>query len=222
MITDLSERKIDIDARFTGKEILLYGARVEAGDIIVVIRGPKADYMVRKKEDMGGIWINTRWVEFEDVPQFYRIAASRDLNEIDAEILKQELGIGFDTLRLHGRANSASTEINSFQEALIRKFENENLFNFTVLNLPLLEGTLFRIRTKFPEKTVPGVYTAEIYSFNDGQLQGIQSIPINVDKVGAEAFIYNTAHESPAVYALIAIIIAIAMGWLAGTLFRKV
>ena len=98
----------------------------------------------------------------------------------------------------------------------------ENLYNSQPINLPLLEGTLFRIRINFPEKIVSGTYIAEIYSFDDGELRGIQSIPIAVDKVGLEALIYDTAHNNPALYGFLAILIAVLMGWLAGNLFRKV
>lgn len=222
MITDLSERKIDIHAKFVGKELLLYGARVEAGDIVVVVRGPKDNYVVRKKEDIGGIWINTKSVEFDDVPQFYLVAASRNFDDIEPETLRKELGIGFDTIQLQGVGKSASIELNEFQGALLAKLEEDELLNSEVLTLPLLEGTLFRIRIAFPEKIVSGTYTAEIYSFNDGELRGVQSIPVQVDKVGLEAFIYEAAHESPALYGIAAIILAIAMGWIAATVFRKV
>jgi hypothetical protein len=67
-----------------------------------------------------------------------------------------------------------------------------------------------------------GVYNAEIYSFNEGQLIGMQSIPINVEKVGVEATIYNFAHEHPALYGLFAVLMALGMGWVAGSLFNKV
>lgn len=222
MITDMSERKIDIDAKFTGKELLLYGARVEAGDIVVLVRGPEGNYIVRKKENLGGMWVNTSAVEFKDVPQFYLLAASDNLKNIDAKILKEQLGIGFDTLKFKAETNTASANINEFEKALISKMELEKLYNKDEIRLPLLEGTLFRIRIKFPEKIVNGTYTAEIYSFDDGELRGIQSIPINVDKVGLEALIYKTAHENPALYGLLAVLIAGSMGWLAGNLFKKV
>lgn len=222
MITDLSERKIDINAQFTGKELLLYGARVEAGDIVVVIRGPNDSYIVRKKEDIGGVWINTKSVNFNDVPQFYLVASSRPFSDIDANTIKHNLGIGYDTIELSGTANSASTEINEFQKALFTKLEDNGLLNPETINLPLLEGTLFRIRVPFPEKIVSGTYTAEIYSFNDGELRGMQSIPITVDKVGFEAFVHHAAHKYPALYGIAAILVAISLGWTAASLFRKV
>jgi uncharacterized protein (TIGR02186 family) len=166
--------------------------------------------------------VNTKSVEFEDVPQFYLVASSRNFDDIEPETLRHKLGIGFDTIQLHGTGESASTELNEFQDALLAKLEEQDLLNSEVLTLPLLEGTLFRIRIAFPEKIIPGTYTAEIYSFNDGELRAVQSIPVQVEKVGLEAFIYESAHEQPALYGLAAILLAVIMGWVAATLFRKV
>ena len=221
MITDLSERKIDINANFTGKEILLYGARVEAGQIVVLIRGPVGNFMVRKKERIAGMWVNTGSVKFTDIPQFYRIASSRDLKKLDADTLLNTLQIGMDTKDFKYKAKVDDKEIEGYKQALLDKLEKDDLIDFQVFNLPFLEGTLFRIRVNFPEKVLPGVYNAEIYSFNEGRLVGMQSIPITVQKVGIEATVHNFANDHPALYGLFAIFIAAFMGWLAGTIFKK-
>ena len=222
MITDLSERKIDINANFTGKEILLYGARVEAGQIVIVIRGPVGNFMVRKKERIAGMWVNTGSVKFTEIPQFYRIASSRDLDNLDAKILMDNLQVGMDTKDFKYKSRLDNNEIDGYKKALLEKLEKDELIDFSVFQLPFLEGTLFRIRVNFPEKVLPGIYSAEIYSFNEGRLLGMQSIPIKVEKVGIEATVHNFANERPALYGLFAIFIAAFMGWLAGSLFRKV
>lgn len=221
MITDLSDRNIKINAKFSGKEILLYGARVEAGNIIVVIRGPSANYIVRKKENMNGLWVNTSSVEFKNVPGFYRVASSASFSKINSDILLNKMGIGFDTIDLAGEKSSPSVDIAEFEKALKNRMERDDMFNVEVINLPFLEGTLFRIRINFPAKIGEGIYTAEIYSFDDSQLLGVQSIPIEAKKAGLEAFIYDSAHEYPAVYGLAAIFVAISAGLLAGRLFKK-
>lgn len=222
MITDLSERKIDINASFTGKEILLYGARVEAGQIVVVMRGPVGNFMVRKKERIAGMWINTGSVKFTGIPQFYRIASSRDLDKLDAAILMDNLQVGMDTKDFNYKSRLDNKEIQGYKDALLDKLKKDELIDFEVLNLPFLEGTLFRIRVNFPEKVLPGIYSAEIYSFNEGRLAGMQSIPIKIEKVGIEATVHNFANDRPALYGIFAIFIAGLMGWAAGSLFRKV
>ena len=218
MITDLSERDIKINAKFSGKDILLYGARVEAGDIVVVIRGPARDYLVRKKEDIHGMWINTESVQFKNIPELYQVASSADLKDLGNDQLLQKLGIGFETIDFSAKDKDSG----KFAAALKERMASDKLFDFNVINLPFLEGTLFRLHIIFPAKIHDGVYTAEIYSFNDGVLSGMQSIPIKAERAGLEAFIYDMAHQHKIFYGIGAVIIASLTGVVAGRYFRKV
>jgi len=222
IISDLSERKVDINAGFTGKELLLYGARVEAGQIAIVIRGPEDKFMVRKKERVAGMWINTGSVKFYNVPQFYKISASRPLDKMGNDVLIDKLDISLDKKDFEHKTKLNSAEVKEYKAALLKKMETDNLLDFDVINLPFLEGTLFRFRINFPEKVLPGTYTAEIYAFNEGNLVGMQSIPVIVEKAGIEATIHNFAIDYPAWYGLFAIFFAAAIGWAAGSLFKKV
>src|SRR5271170_5227924 len=74
LVADLSNYRIDIDSGFNGTRIFLFGARSDNGDIVAVIRGPAKDYIVRKKEEVAGIWVNRQRMRFFGVPDFYAIA----------------------------------------------------------------------------------------------------------------------------------------------------
>ena len=50
VFTAISDDKIDISANFKGKNILLFGAKDQAGQIFVVIRGPEKHLQPEKKE----------------------------------------------------------------------------------------------------------------------------------------------------------------------------
>src|SRR5690606_2347544 len=82
LITDISSHLISVTSDFTGTELLLFGA-IEldseevgpgTGDVLVTVRGPERKVVVRRKERVAGIWINTESVEFLKVPSFYAIA----------------------------------------------------------------------------------------------------------------------------------------------------
>ncbi len=60
LVSDISSHRIGITSSFTGTELLLFGALGEAGDVVVVVRGPDQKVTVRRKERVAGIWINTR------------------------------------------------------------------------------------------------------------------------------------------------------------------
>ncbi|NNE84205.1 MAG: hypothetical protein HKN28_09575, partial [Alphaproteobacteria bacterium] len=49
LVADLSENLIAITTGFTGTEVLLFGATEGVGDIIVVVRAPESQVVVRRK-----------------------------------------------------------------------------------------------------------------------------------------------------------------------------
>jgi hypothetical protein len=60
-----------------------------------------------------------------------------------------------------------------------------------------------------------------MYLFRDGRLVTRRTTPLVVRKVGLESQIYEFAHERAPLYGLVAIIVALMAGWLAGAVFRR-
>ncbi|MFZ8952070.1 MAG: TIGR02186 family protein, partial [Alphaproteobacteria bacterium] len=56
--TDLSSHEIEINAGFDGAELLLFGHEGNTEDILVIVKGPEFSTTVRRKERVGGIWVN--------------------------------------------------------------------------------------------------------------------------------------------------------------------
>ena len=218
IIADLSLRTIEIDSSFNGIDMLLFGARNEAGDIVIVVRGPKRDYTVRKKERIGGIWINREHVEFTDTESFYSIASSRPIEDIQNENLLSALGIG--------KKNLISTEDLSenekhFRQALLDFQTQKNLYPTEIGTVSFIGDTLFRSILHFPENITRGTYTAEIYLIRNGELTAMQSTPVLTYKKGFDAYVYDLAYNYPALYGLLAIFLALLAGWIAGIVFKK-
>jgi len=221
VIADLSLRKIEIDSGFTGADVLLFGARNDPGDIVVVVRGPETSYVIRKKERTFGVWVNKKEMLLRDVDGFYVIAASRPLEGIGNDYLLDSLQIGTGAKALLKEV-MLTTEESGFSQAFLRRQQNANLYLPSVQEISMMGDTLFRTVIRFPENIARGIYTAEIYLFSDGQLSGIQSTPIIVSKKGFDAVVYDFAYKYPLIYGIISVAIALFAGWVAGHIFRKV
>lgn len=220
VIADLSLRTIEINSSFTGTEILLFGARNDAGDIVVVIRGPEISYMVRKKERNLGMWVNKDEAVFKNANGFYTVAANRPIDKIQNDNMISVLGIGIENL--HFDIKGKKKEIPEFKQAFIDYKQNKKLFSPIVEEVSFIGDTLFRTIIKFPDNIPRGTYTAEVYLFSDGQLVGMQSTPLSVYKKGFDAVVFDFAYNYPAIYGIIAVLVALAGGWIAGAIFRKV
>jgi uncharacterized protein (TIGR02186 family) len=217
LVADLSQYTIQIDSGFNGTSLLLFGARNETGDIVIVVRGPEKQIAVRKKERVAGIWINTETQRFDNVPMFYSIASSKPFANIPHQDLFVPLHIGFE------QAFNASRDQHyiSFAPALVRHEQNQHLYSQTVQKVSFMGESLFKYVIPFPDNIPRGDYSADVYLFNDGQLSGMQSIPLHVDKSGFDAFIYDLAHLHSALYGFAAVLIALAIGWCGSTLMHR-
>jgi outer membrane receptor protein involved in Fe transport len=58
-------------------------------------------------------------------------------------------------------------------------------------SIKFMGETLFKTVIDFSDTIPSGTYTAEIYLLSDGEVVGMQSTPITVEKSGLDAFVYN-------------------------------
>jgi uncharacterized protein (TIGR02186 family) len=222
LVADVSNYRIDIDSGFNGTRIFLFGARNDIGDVVVVVRGPSKDYIVRKKEKIAGIWVNRERMKFFNVPDFYAIAASKTLADIESNGLFRQLGIGQDKLLVPAGASSSKNNSAEFEDAFLRYQWGRKLYMSKPEKVSFMGETLFKTVVDFPDNIPPGNYTAEIYLLSNNEVVGMQSTPIQVVKSGFDAFLSTYAHEHPTLYGITAIVVALFVGWFTGRLFEKI
>lgn len=224
LVADLSSHLIAITTAFAGSDVLLFGAAEDEGEVVVVVRGPAEDVTVRRKARTAGIWINRDEMMFEDAPRYYAVASTAPIDEIAQEIERARHEIGLDKLRLRPDSDGAARtteEIASFRSALIRNKQRDGLYTRDVGRVAFVGGRLFRTTLHFPANVVPGSYQVQVFQFQDGEVASAQSSVLVVSKVGLEAELFDFAHEQAPLYGMIAVLIAIASGWLAAVAFRK-
>lgn len=221
LVADISIHDIKIDSGFTGTEILLFGAKNEAGDLVVVLRGPEKDFIVRRKEQVFGIWMHREEVRIDDAPVYYALASTRPIDNIRNPRLLNTLQLGTDHL-LHKPINHSEEEQEEFYDAFLRNRKNMRLYPGSDGLITFMGETLFRTVINIPDSIPRGTYTAEAYLISEDQLLGMQVTPLSVTKTGFDAFIFDLAHEHPYFYGAVAILLALFAGWVAGLIFSKV
>ncbi|MHA1523164.1 MAG: TIGR02186 family protein [Alphaproteobacteria bacterium] len=221
LVTDISEHLISITSSFTGKDLLLFGALdAGGGDIVVVVRGPDNDLVVRRKGLIAGIWVNRKAVTYQQVPGYYAVLSSRPLEQIASAAALERLGIGIGNLKFD-TPSSAVRPGGEFQQAVVRLKRAQGLFKANPDGVVFLGDTLFRATVSLPANVPNGVFKAAVYLFRDGQVHAAQTAPLYVNKVGFERLVFNLAQEQPLVYGIVAVLIALFAGWLASVMFRR-
>ena len=221
LTTDLSSHLISITSSFTGTDLLLFGTAEESGDIIVVVRGPIQSVLVRRKGRVAGIWINRESIEFDGVPGYYAVAATRPIQQIASPTLLGRLQIGTENLKLLPQSALPETELLPFREAIVRAKTRQGLYQDFGGRVVFLGQRLFRARISFPALVPVGIYRTEVYLVRDDEVISAQATPLYVKKTGLERTVYDFAHKEPLFYGIAAVLLSITAGWIAAGLFRR-
>ncbi len=221
---DLSSHVVSISAGFAGTELILFGAVEAPGDIIVVVRGPPQRVVVRKKERIAGVWINTESFGFTDVPGFYGVASNRPLFDVASPVVLDLHGIGVDQLQFEpaDTEEDASRDLSgqSF-EALSRIKQRQRLYGNEVGDVTFIGEKLFRTAIRLPANIPIGAYDVKVFLLRDGNVAGIRTTPLVIEKTGIGAAIFDFAHRNSPAYGLVAVLLALVAGWIAEIVFRK-
>ena len=213
IIADLSDYQISIDSSFTGGDLLLFGARNDPGNIVVVVRGPERNVTIRKKSRQAGMWMNTEQATFLNVPYYYALTGTAEVDRLSDSPVYDLLNLGFEKIDLTSPRPLAPHTRDEFAKAFIQSQLDRGLYRDFKEPMTFMGATLFKTLIEFPDTLPRGDYSAEIYLVDNGVLRAAQTLPIEVKKIGSDAFIYDLAHRMPLLYGILAVLIAIVVGW---------
>jgi uncharacterized protein (TIGR02186 family) len=220
---DLSDHVVAITTGFTGTSLVLFGARQEPGEIVIVVRGPSARAVVRRRHHVLGFWLNTEGASFDDVPAFYATISNRPLDEIaSADVLRlHRIGIQYLHPALRDRSDLGARRDADYRAALVRRQERAGRFVEKVGSIDFLGEHLFRTTLAFPSNVPVGLYAVEIFLFRDGALVAGQTVPLTVTEAGVDSNVSQFAQDEALVYGLIAVAATAMAGWLASFPLRN-
>lgn len=221
LVADLSRHFVAITTGFAGTDVLLFGATDGKGDVIIVVRGPSRHEVVRRKGRVAGIWVNDAELVFEDVPSFYGIAASKPLSSLLTDVALRRHGIGINYLNLKPGRQIDAQELVGFRAGFLRNKIRDGLFTMQPGSVTFLGQRLFRTTMYFPANVPTGSYVVQVFLVRDGRVVSAQTTPLSIAKVGIGADVYNFAHNSSALYGILAVVFALLAGLFAGVVFRK-
>lgn len=227
LVSGISQDLIQITSNYTGSDIVVFGAvegQVNADshapkDVVVVVRGPDSDITVRRRDRVAGIWINHDAAKLSGMPAYYFLASTRPLKLIAPPDALVRYGIGLQNLQPDTVHSHHDYE--PFRQAALRHLTQERLYTEMPGGVEFLSNTLFRAHVPVPAGVTRGRYNVEVYLLRAGVVESAQSTPLFIDQTGLERRLFNFAHNQPFSYGLVAVVMAVIMGWISSLLFRR-
>ena len=231
---DVSARNVPVTSSFHGTEIVIFGAvdnsqqpSAESGyyDVLIVVEGVPGRIVVRRKNNVAGLWLNTASATFDVVPSYYAIASTRPIDEITTEEFRASHGVGFQHIRFmpaFGQPQALSTEdLREFQQAIIRLKQKQGLYIQDNFRVAFIGKSLFRATIELPANVTVGPFDTRVYLFHDEKLLSQYSVRLNLEREGLERYLHRFAFGSPTLYGLVTVALAIAAGLVASTVFGR-
>ena len=115
LVSGISQDSIQITSNYTGSDIVVFGAienqQSAAGrDVVVVVRGPDADIVVRRRDRVAGVWINHDSASLNGTLGLLLFSPARGrLADTAGSAVLARYGIGLQNLEQTGTASTAIT-----------------------------------------------------------------------------------------------------------------
>ncbi|PJA60672.1 MAG: hypothetical protein CO163_02465 [Rhodobacterales bacterium CG_4_9_14_3_um_filter_71_31] len=229
VIAALDQNRIAITAGFDGTEIFVYGAiardrlpgpqDADVG-VVVLIAGPSAPVVVRRKQRTLGIWVNRDMEVIDAAPSYYAIATSAAFYDTisHTEDLRRRVSLEH-ALRFVGARSEGETRT-AFLDAVVRLRRQSGLYVIAPQGVEVIEGTLFNARFVLPANIVEGLYSAQVLLTRQGAVVDAFEAQIDVAKAGVERWLFDLSRQRALLYGLMAITVALAAGLAASEAFR--
>jgi len=226
----LSTDAVSITADFTGADLTIFGAldnvdplvaRQGRYDVIVVLEGPARPVVVRRKDRILGMWINVESQTFVNVPVSYSLATTRMLQDITDPKSYRQLALGSDNLYLQPEELDDPVTIDEFTDALRERKKATRLFSERVGGVQFLSQNLFRATVSLARNVPVGTHKARAFLFKSGVFIKETSAPLAIVKSGFEQSIFSFAQDYGFFYGVVAVLIAILIGWAGSIVFRR-
>ncbi|WP_442864031.1 TIGR02186 family protein [Bartonella sp. F02] len=220
---------ITVGANFAGRDLYIAGVlenmdpllrQQNRYDVVVSLEGKKRPVIVREKKRNAGVWVNADSLIFQDVPLFYSMVTTREIQEITSTENYKHLGLGLSYFPLKTDERD-EIKIQSFREELIKLQKAKNLYSEQVGRVHFSSGSLFTAYFQLPANVPVGHYRVRAYLFRDGQFIDSTTKTLEIVKAHIAYTIFQEAHKHSVLYGIVAVFLAIATGFLCRLMFRK-
>lgn len=227
IVLALSTREVAITSTYTGAEITVFGLierdgqtipRAGGYDIVASVRGPMGEVVVQRKEKYGPIWLTENRRRYAKVPLFFSTLSTKPLALVTDDETRLRLKLG---LEYYLPTAAPGGDEFGFRNALLRLRRDERALIDDDKAITMIRPDLFTAKINLPATAPTGLYVVDLSVLAEGVPLRTAQAGFVVRKAGFDAFVANTARQSPWAYALFTIAMAVLLGWVANAVFRK-
>lgn len=217
---------IPIHFFYSGAQVKIFGHSDHPADFVVVIQDEAEKVTLRRKGKVKDLfWMNVGEITFEPVPTAFMVFSNKPLDQILDESEQTQYDIGYAALFKKVKVKpDPGPERAKWIKEFIKFKEKLHLYRekFNTIEVkPEGQSYSYHLELHWPFQAPPRVYTVTVYAIQDGKVVDTCKKTIKVEKVGLLKTISDLAFQKPALYGIIAIVIAVFVGVGVGLIFSS-
>jgi putative transmembrane protein Alph_Pro_TM len=233
--------RMEISYSFSGRDLFLHGsAPPGTRRVLVVLEGPSAGTIrLMEKGRVAFFWLGVRQYRLSGMPALYLVNVScpicngfalcghpENLNASNRLLAPLDLAAGREELIAHARLSSLSGPLREGESSRVLEGfwdlqGQRGLYGVHLNGIRLNNRGAFYHVFSLPASAPDGRYQVTTSFLGDDRVLGIQTSNFFVRKKGVVDWVSQLAERRPLVYGTFTVLIAVAAGWLAGTLFGR-
>lgn len=213
--------RVAVTSRFTGRELLVFGALSHPGAVVVVLRSPPSALAITQKVQTGPIWLTGQKVTVQKLPGVYEIAASAPPDRLLPAGTRQQLGLDLQDLVAKAQFEPEPEDRPRWERAVLTAKERSGSFVLRDHAVKITDGRLFSARLDLPASLPLGHYTLKTYLIRDGRVLAQSDESIDVEQVGLEQWVADVAEREPWLFGIGLTLLLATLGLGLGILMQR-
>lgn len=221
----LQPREIKVHILFMGEPLKVMAdvSSCEEDFVLKISSSKKEESTFKTIEKVFGlIWMKVNDVHYKNLPYFYHLYSTKPVETLLSPEALTEYNLGFKVL-------GEKAEISPFKDPEKKRALWQEYLKYKGKYHLYLERTVpfqcengkVQVVLNWPFEAPPDDYKIEFYEIKNGKVIGQKEGVLKVYQVGLVKMLADFSKNSPLLYGILAVLIALVSGFLIGLIFKK-
>ena len=215
---------IPITLGYHGMPVEIRGESAPGEDVIVKVSTSPADAHLKYKGKAGGIfWMKLGTLIFKNIPATYLLSTSAPIEKVLTPEERDQNSIGYDALqkKVEIEAEHGTLPAGDWFTEFLNFKKHEQIYAVSEGNVKVDAKGGYQLTLNWPYQAQPGKYKVEVLTARNGKVTGRAESSVTVEMTGVVEKISNLATHHRAIYGILAIVVALTVGFAVGNIFKK-
>lgn len=224
LTSEITPNHIPVTIGYHGTSLTVKGRSDGDTHLLIKITNKSRHAELKYKAKVGGIvWMKKGKLTFKNLPDIYMLFGTKNPETLLTPAELKQYHIGYKSLIADAKVEDEQgkeAERKWLQDFISFK-EHDGLYLIKNDAIQREQGGNFKLVIDWPFQAGPDKYTVETFAVREGRIIDRTTQHVEVERSGLIAALSGMAFEHPALYGIMAVIVAMVAGFSVGTIFKK-